>query len=153
MRDRRLAFLLGEDQLNKEDVNQKNNHETSRFTKASCVPPAGVNKKIQNKLKTNSKQTLTSVSSNNSPLKEVLNRELTSSSCSMYDSAEIVANALGKSKRYGKESPSFKSSSVSNLRKNSPKARTFHEGNTGTNHSVRTNGANRADHTIDSNKK
>ena len=125
MREKRLAFLLGEDQMQKEDDNNVPKHGTSRGIKAPCTPVSGVSKKIQSKIKTDAKETLTSVPIKMSSSKDLLNRASTSSSCSMYDSAEIVANALGKSRSYNNESQSFKSSSVSNLRKNLPKVKTF----------------------------
>jgi hypothetical protein len=71
----------------------------------------------------------------------------------MYDSAEIVANALGKSRSYNNESHSIKSSSVSNLRKSSPKAKTCLKDNTGSKSLGVTNEASRRYYKFDMDKK
>ena len=152
MRDKRLAFLLGEDQIKNEDNNNIQKDRTSRGTKAPCTPVSGANKMIQNKIKMNSKETLTSVPIDNSHSMEVLKRGSTSSACSMYDSAEIVANALGKCRSYNNESQSFKSSSVSNLRKNSPKVKMFLKDNVGSERSDLTNEERRAYYKVDMDK-
>ena len=122
MRDRRrLAFLLGEEQSEKIITDKIQTQDfPNNGTNSSCMSSSGASKRIQNKIKTDSKTILKSESASNSPSSDILNRTSTSSSCSRYDSAELVANVLAKSRSQIYKPPSFKSNSVSNLRKKSP---------------------------------
>ena len=113
MKERRLAFLLGEEQVKPGNSKDLSTQATSQKNLSRCMSTSGVNKKIQNRIKTESKERTTSLSSNKPYVTE------SSSLVSMYDSAEIVASALGKSPYQNYQSSNIKSKSSFCLRRQS----------------------------------
>ena len=110
MKERRLAFLLGEEQVKHGTSKDLSTQAASQKNLSRCMSTSGVNKKIQNRIKTESKERPMSLSSNKPYVTE------SSSLISMYDSAEIVASALGKSPY---QSSNIKSNSSFCLRRQS----------------------------------
>ena len=113
MKERRLAFLLGEEHAKHGNSKDLSNQATSQKNLSRCMSTSGVNKKIQNRIKTESKERPASLSSNKLNVKE------SSSLISMYDSAEIVASALEKSRYQNDQSSNIKSKSSFCLRRQS----------------------------------
>ena len=101
MQNRRLAFLLGHDESNANPANTTNKSAEFQNTVLSSTATSGNNKYNGNKIH--------NLSNGKTPALQV----------SVYDSAEVVANVLGKRNYPCQIPPSFKSSSVSNLRKKS----------------------------------
>ena len=117
MKERRLAFLLGEEHAKHGISKDLLNQATSQKNLSRCMSTSGVNKKIQNRIKTESKERPASLSSNKLNVKE------SSSLISMYDSAEIVASALEKSRYQNDQSSNIKSNSSFCLRRQSSEVR------------------------------
>ena len=113
MKERRLAFLLGEEQVKPGNSKDSSTQATSKKNLSRCMSTSGVNKKIQNRIKTESKERTSSLSSNKPYVTE------SSSLISMYDSAEIVASALGKFPYQNYQSSNIKSKSSFCLRRQS----------------------------------
>ena len=119
MKERRLAFLLGEDQITINARNNQSTHITPQKNLSRCMSASGVNKKIQNKIRNESKERPTNVSTNRTTTDHCSSKISSSSSTSMYDSAEIVANVLGKSRIHNIQASNIKSNSSFCLRRQS----------------------------------
>ena len=117
MKDRRLAFLLGEEQILPKNKNNVLTQSTSHRSLSHCNSASGVNKKIQNRTKTESKEKMANSSTKRSATVDPSNQA--TSSPSIYDSAEIVAFALGKSRNQVMDTSNPKTNSNSNLRRQS----------------------------------
>ena len=113
MKERRLAFLLGEEQAKLDNSKHLSTQATSQKNLSRCLSTSGVNKRIQNRIKTESKERTTSLSTTKPYVTE------SSSLISMYDSAELVASALGKSRYQNHQSYNIKSKSSFCLRRQS----------------------------------
>ena len=111
MKERRLAFLLGDDLTQHKNRNNQSEHVSSQKNLSRCMSASGVNKKIQNKIRTESKERPLSSTGNKSTIADAQYKHSASSSGSMYDSAEIVASALGKSRNQNVYSSNVKSNS------------------------------------------
>ena len=112
MQNRRLAFLLGHDESNANPANTTNKSAEFQNTVLSSTATSGNNKYNGNKIH--------NLSNGKTPALQV----------SVYDSAEVVANVLGKTNYPCQIPPSFKSNSVSNLRKKSIETETSTNKNT-----------------------
>ena len=99
MQNRRLAFLLGHDESNANVTNSSTKSAEFENTVLSSTASSGITKYNGNKIP--------NLSNEKTPALET----------SVYDSAEVVANVLGKMNYPCQIPPSFKSNSVSNLRK------------------------------------
>ena len=104
------------------------NEETSNTRKqGASIPPvfsssssSGISQRIQNQMKTASKERTTGSPTNSSSSGDILKRASKAPSFDMSNSAAMVANALEISRNENEATPSFKSNSFSNLRKKSP---------------------------------
>ena len=101
MQNRRLAFLLGHDESNANPANSTAKSAEFKNTVFSSTASSGITKYNGNKIH------------------NLSNEKTPALQTSVYDSAEVVANALGKMNYPCQIPPSFKSNSVSNLRKKS----------------------------------
>ena len=119
MKERRLAFLLGEDQITIDARNNQSTHITPQKSLLRCMSASGVNKKIQNKIRNESKERPTNVLTKRTTTDHCSSKISSSSSTSMYDSAEIVANVLGKSRIHNIQASTTKSNSSFCLRRQS----------------------------------
>ena len=112
MQNRRLAFLLGHDESNANATNSTTKSAEFQNTVLSSTASSGITKD----------------NSNQTP--NLSNEKIPALQTSVYDSAEVVANVLGKRNYPCQIPPSFKSSSVSNLRKKSIQTETSTNKNT-----------------------
>ena len=98
MQNRRLAFLLGHDESNANPANSTTKSAEFQNTILSSTASSGNTKNNGNKIH------------------NLSNKKTPALQNSVYDSAEVVANVLGKMNYPCQIPPSFKSNSVSNLR-------------------------------------
>ena len=101
MQNRRLAFLLGHDESNANATNSSTKSAEFQNTISSSTASSGI----------------TMYNGNN--IHSISNEKTAALQPSVYNSAEVVANVLGKMSYPCQIPPSFKSNSVSNLRKKS----------------------------------
>ena len=112
MQNRRLAFLLGHDERNANTANSSTKSAEFQNTISSSTATSGITIYDGNKIH------------------NLSNEKIPALQTSVYDSAEVVANVLGKRNYPCQIPPSFKSSSVSNLRKKSIQTETSTNKNT-----------------------
>ena len=112
MQNRRLAFLLGHDESNANTANSSTKSAEFQNTISSSTATSGITIYDGNKIH------------------NLSNEKTPALQTSLYDSAEVVANVLGKTNYPCQIPPSFKSSSVSNLRKKSIQTETSTNKNT-----------------------
>ena len=112
MQNRRLAFLLGHDESNAHATNSTTKSAEFQNTVLSSTASSGITKYNGNKMH------------------NLSNEKTPALQTSLYDSAEVVANVLGKMDYPCQIPPSFKSNSVSNLRKKSIQTETSTNKNT-----------------------